>query len=74
MKVIGLINKIKVMEIVKIPNETITFKYGTVDKHAVVFQDTIVYTGSEPQCNRFIHYMEGAPSQDILYRAKLNII
>ena len=60
------------MEIVKIPNEMITFKYGTVNKHAVVFQDTIVYTGSEPQCNRFKYYMEGAPAQEILDRAKLN--
>lgn len=60
------------MEIVKIPNEKIKFNYGTVDKHAVVFQDTIVYTGSEPQCNRFMHYMEGAPAQEILDRAKLN--
>ena len=60
------------MEIVKIPNETIKFKYGTVDKHAVVFQDTIVYTGSEPQCNRFKFYMEGSPAQHILDRAKLN--
>ena len=59
------------MEIVKIPNEKIKFNYGTVDKHAVVFQDTIVCTGSEPQCNRFKFYMEGAPSQDILNRAKL---
>ena len=59
------------MEIVKIPNETIKFKYGTVDKHAVVFQDTIVYTGSEPQCKRFKFYMEGSPAQDILDRAEL---
>jgi len=60
------------MVIVKIPNEKITFKYGTVDKHSVVFQDTIVYTGSEPQCNMFKHYMEGAPAQEILDKVKLN--
>jgi hypothetical protein len=59
------------MEIVKIPNEKITFKYGTVDKHAVVFQDTIVYTGSKPQCHRFVHYMEGSSPQEILNRVKL---
>lgn len=59
------------MEIIKIPNETITFKYGTVDKHAVVFQDTIIYTGSEPQCNRFIRYMEKSQAQEILNLAKL---
>ena len=59
------------MEIIQIPNETIKFKYDTVDKHAVVFQDTIVYTGSESQCHRFVHYMDGAPSQEILNRVKL---
>jgi len=59
------------MEIVKIPNETIKFKYGTVDKHAVVFQDTIVYIGSKPQCHRFVHYMDGSSSQEILDRVKL---
>ena len=58
------------MEIVKIPNETIKFKYGTVNKHAVVFQDTIVYTGSEPQCKRFVFYMEGSSAKEILERAK----
>ena len=59
------------MEIIQIPNETINFLYGTVDKHAVVFQDTIVYTGSKPQCHRFVHYMDGASSQEILNRVKL---
>ena len=59
------------MEIIQIPNEKITFKYGTVDKHAVVFQDTIVYTGSKPQCHRFVHYMEGSSPQEILNRVKL---
>jgi len=59
------------MEIVQIPNEKITFKYGTVDKHAVVFQDTIVYTGSKPQCHRFVYYMEGSSPQEILNRVKL---
>ena len=59
------------MEIVQIPNETIKFLYGDADKHAVVFQDTIVYTGSKPQCHRFVHYMEGSSPQEILDRVKL---
>jgi len=59
------------MKIVTIPNEKITFKYGTVDKHAVIFQDTIVFVGSKPQCDRFVYYMEGSPAQDILNRVKL---
>jgi hypothetical protein len=59
------------MEIVQIPNETIRFLYGTVDKHAVIFQDTIVYTGSKSQCHRFVYYMDDASSQEILNRVKL---
>ena len=58
------------MIIVKIPNETITFKYGVVDKHVVILQDTIVYIGSEPQCNRFIRYMKSSSPQEILNTIK----
>jgi len=29
-----------------------------------------VYTGSEPQCNRFVFYMEGSSAKEILERAK----
>ena len=65
-----MIKRTSKVEIVQVPNETIKFKYGTVDKHAVVFQDTIVYVGSEPQCNRFVFYMEGSPPEEILERAK----
>ena len=40
-------------------------------KHAVVFQDTIVHTGTLPQCNRFIRYMEGSSDEQILSRKEL---
>jgi len=59
------------MNIIKIPNEKIQFKYGIVDKHAVVFENTIVFVGSLPQCERFKFYMEGSPSYEILEKAEL---
>ena len=59
------------MEIVQVPNETIKFKYGTVDKYVVMFQDKVVYVGSKPQCHRFKFYMHDASPQEILDREKL---
>jgi len=59
------------MEIVQVPNEVIKFKYETVDKYVVIFQDKVVYVGSKPQCYRFKFYMHDAPPQEILDRAKL---
>ena len=40
-------------------------------KHAVIFQDTIVHTGTPLQCQRFIRYMEGSSDEMILSRAEL---
>ena len=59
------------MQVVKIPTESIQLKDKVVPKHVVIFQDTVVYVGTEPQCHRFVHYMEGAPNEFILERAKL---
>ena len=59
------------MEIVQVPNETIKFKYGIVDKYVVMFQDKVVYVGSKPQCHRFKFYMHDASPQEILDRVKL---
>ena len=59
------------MKIVKIPTELIQLKDKVVPKHVVIFKDTIVYVGTEPQCHRFIHYMEGASDKMILQRAEL---
>ena len=59
------------MKIIQVPGETIKFNYGTVDKYAVVFQDEVVYVGSEPQCRRFVYYMEGAKAEEILGRKQL---
>lgn len=59
------------MTIVKIPTESIQLKDKVVPKHVVVFKDTIVFVGTEPQCRRFIHYMGDAPDEFILERAKL---
>lgn len=59
------------MEIILIPGEKIKFNYGTVDKYAVVLQDEVVYVGSEPQCRRFVYYMEGAKAEEILGRKRL---
>ena len=59
------------MEVIKLPNQTVKFSYGTVDKYAVIFQDEVVYVGSEPQCRRFVYYMEGAKAEEILSRKQL---
>jgi len=40
-------------------------------KHAVVFKDTIVHTGTPLQCQRFIRYMEGSSDEMILSRTEL---
>ena len=37
------------MEIVEIPTESIQLKDKVVPKHVVIFKDTIVYVGTEPQ-------------------------
>ena len=44
------------MEIVKIPNSTITLKSGIVDKYACIVDDKIVYVGTGPQCGRYKKY------------------
>ena len=59
------------MTIVKIPTESIQLKDKVVPKHIVIFKDTVVYAGTEPECHRFVHYMEGAPDKFILERANL---
>lgn len=59
------------MKIIEIPTESIQLKDKVVPKHVVVFKDTVVFVGTEPQCHRFIHYMEGASDEMILERAKL---
>ena len=59
------------MQVVKIPTESIQLKDRVVPKHVVVFKDTVVFVGTEPQCHRFVHYMEDAPDEFILERAKL---
>ena len=40
-------------------------------KHAVIFKDTIVHTGTPLQCQRFIRYMGGSSDEMILSRAEL---
>ena len=60
------------MKIVKIPTESIQLKDKVVPKHVVIFQDTVVYVGTEPQCHRFVHYMEDAPDEMILSRLDLS--
>jgi len=60
------------MEIVKIPTESIQLKDKVVPKHVVIFQDKVVHTGTEAQCHRFIHYMEGASDEMILSRLDLS--
>ncbi len=59
------------MKVVKIPTESIQLKDKVVPKHVVVFQDEVVHIGTEAQCHRFIHYMEGASDEMILIRAEL---
>ena len=59
------------MIIIEIPKETIQLKYKVVPKHVVIFKDTIVYVGTEPQCYCFVRYMEDASDEEILERAKL---
>ena len=59
------------MTIVEIPKESIQLKDKVVPKHVVIFKDTIVHVGTEPQCHRFVYYMEGASDEMILQRAKL---
>ena len=59
------------MQIVKIPTESIQLKDKVVPKHVVLFKDKVVYAGTEAQCHRFIHYMEGASDEMILSRADL---
>ena len=59
------------MIIVKIPTESIQLKDKVVPKHVVIFKDMVVYAGTEAQCHRFVHYMEGAPNEFILERANL---
>ena len=59
------------MQIVKIPTESIQLKDKVVPKHVVLFKDKVVYAGTEAQCYRFIHYMEGASDEMILSRADL---
>ena len=59
------------MQVVKIPTESIQLKDRVVPKHVVVFKDTVVFVGTEPQCHRFIYYMEGASDDMILQRAEL---
>ncbi len=60
------------MKVVKIPTESIQLKDKVVPKHVVVFQDKVVHTGTEAQCHRFIHYMEGASDEMILSRLDLS--
>ena len=59
------------MIIVEIPKETIQLKYKVVPKHVVIFKDTIVYVGTEPQCYCFVRYMEDASDEEILERSRL---
>ena len=59
------------MQVVKIPTESIQLKDRVVPKHVVIFKDTVVFIGTEPQCHRFVFYMEDAPDEFILERAKL---
>jgi len=59
------------MQVVKIPTESIQLKDRVVPKHVVIFKDTVVFVGTEPQCHRFVFYMEGTPDEFILERAKL---
>ena len=59
------------MKIVKIPTESIHLKDKVVPKHVVLFKDKVVHAGTEAQCHRFIHYMEGASDEMILSRADL---
>jgi hypothetical protein len=58
------------MEVIKLPNQKIKFNYGTVDKYAVVVGEEIVYVGSEPQCRRWVFYMEGSSMEEILDRKR----
>jgi hypothetical protein len=60
------------MKVVKIPTESIQLKDKVVPKHVVIFQDEVVHTGTEPQCHRFIYYMEGASDEMILSRLDLS--
>jgi len=59
------------VKVVEIPKETIKLKDKVVPKHVVIFKDKIVYVGTEPQCHRFVYYMEDAPDEFILERANL---
>ena len=44
------------MHVIEIPNETIQLKNKVVPKHVVIFNDKIVYVGTEPQCHRWVKY------------------
>ena len=59
------------MQVVKIPTESIQLKDRVVPKYVVVFKDTVVFVGTEPQCHRFVFYMKGASDDMILQRAEL---
>jgi hypothetical protein len=59
------------MTIVKIPTESIQLKDKVVPKHVVVFKNTVVFVGTEPQCHRFVFYMKDASDDMILQRAEL---
>jgi hypothetical protein len=54
------------MHIFKIPNEIILINNGVVDKHVVIYDDIVVYVGSESQCKHYINYMEGSEEELLL--------
>lgn len=44
------------MHIIEIPNESIQLKNKVVPKHVVIYNDKIVYVGTEPQCHHWVKY------------------
>ena len=59
------------MVIAEVKGKFIQLKDKKVPKCIVLFQNRIVHEGTRPQCQRFIHYMEGASDEMILSRADL---